>query len=336
MTDLPTRLDPALSLASTLACDDVWIKRDDLSASPYGGNKVRKLDFLLADALDRGCDSVVTFGAAGSNHVLATAIYARQRGLTCYGILTDQPITPYVAQTLRYHHFLGTTLIHAEGYGHSIRLAEQIAADHPQGADRVYNIPWGGSSWLGTVAFVDAALELAGQFPESSPPENVYVACGTMGTAVGLALGFRLAGLPARVIAIQVVPDPVTTQDNLQRLFERTNLELHDREGLIPIFEDPLEGIELRGEFLGTGYARPTTGCLEAVRMIEASEGLKLETTYTGKALAALIDDARAGRHAAGPTVFWNTYNSRPYPAELPNVSADAFPDALRHYFDEC
>jgi 1-aminocyclopropane-1-carboxylate deaminase/D-cysteine desulfhydrase-like pyridoxal-dependent ACC family enzyme len=334
LTELPTRLDSARQLGATLSLDRLSIKRDDLSGSLYGGNKVRKLDYLIADAVHKGCDSVVTFGAAGSNHALATAIYARQHGLKCYAVMTDQPMTPYVATTLRRHAQLGTVLIHAEDYHASIRAAEDIEASHPEGPGHVYRIWWGGSSWLGATAFVNAALELSAQVGRSDAPDRIYVACGTMGTVVGLAMGMRIAGFPTRVVAVQVVPRPVTSISNMEKLFVTTNRELHDRDTHFPVFDDPLGNIELRTEFLGDGYAIPTVECDEAVKLIEQSEGLKLETTYTGKALAALISDARNGEIGSAPTIFWNTYNSQPCPDGLEAISRDAVPAAFRHYLD--
>jgi 1-aminocyclopropane-1-carboxylate deaminase/D-cysteine desulfhydrase-like pyridoxal-dependent ACC family enzyme len=335
LTQLPTRLCSATNLGARLNLNNVLIKRDDLSAELYGGNKVRKLEYLIGDAVDKGCDSVVTFGAVGSNHALATAIYARQQGLRCYAIMTDQPMTPYVASTLRYHTHLGTILIHADGYYESVRAAEKIETSHPAGADNVYRITWGGSSWRGVAAFVNAALELSAQFDDADLPERIYVACGTMGTAVGLAMGLRVVNWPTRVVAVQVVPEPVTSIANFENLFDSTNRELHDRDRRFPIFENPLGNVDLRTEFLGDGYALPTQECEDAVKLMGHTEGLELETTYTGKALAALIHDARAGVLASGPVVFWDTYNGRPYPADLCPALPDEVPEPFRPYLTD-
>ena len=163
LTQLPTPVLAAPALAEHIGIDGLTIKADDQSATLYGGNKVRKLEYLLADAQARQCDSLLTFGSAGSNHALATAIYARRLGLRCVAILTDQPQTDYVAATLRYHARLGTQLIHAGGYHETVAAYEAAVASHPTGPDRLYKVTWGGSSWLGATGFVAAALELAGQ-----------------------------------------------------------------------------------------------------------------------------------------------------------------------------
>ena len=153
-----------------------------------------------------------------------------------------------------------------------------------------------------------------------------------MGTAVGLAMGLRVAKWPTRVIAVQVVPQPVTSIENFENLFAATNRELHNRDCRFPIFENPMSNVDLRTEFLGDGYAMSTPECDDAVKLIAETENLTLETTYTGKALAALIHDARAGDLGGGPVVFWNTYNGRPYPADLSPVLPIDVPEPFRPY----
>ena len=334
LTELPTPLQAADELADRLGIARLHIKRDDLSATAYGGNKVRKLEYLLGEALARQCDAVVTFGAVGSNHVLATAIYAARLGLQCHAVLTAQPVTPYVARTLRYHAALGTRLWLADGYQGSLQIAEQLAADHPTGPERLYVIPWGGSSPLGTVGFVNAALELAEQ-TRDAPPDVIYVACGTMGTVAGLELGLRLAGLNTRIEAIRVVPEPVTTDFGIRKLFTAANQLLHDRANELPLLDHADTAVSVRGEFFGPGYAEATPECREAVALMQSTTALNLETTYTGKALAALIHDARNGLLKNKHAVFWHTYNSRPYPADVADQDATSLPDWTQSYLQQ-
>lgn len=332
LTNLPTPLDPAPGLAGHIGLEKLWIKRDDLSADVYGGNKVRKLEYLIADAIQTGSDALITFGAIGSNHALATSIFAQRQGLTCYAVLIDQSLTPYLGPTLRYHARIGTVLIYADTFKQAIKAGESAVANHPGGADRVYYVPWGGSSWLGTVGFINAALELADQFGADDAPEKIYLACGTWGTAAGLAIGLRLAKLPSQLVAVRVVPGSANGQDRFISLFEETNRELHDRDSSFPIFDDPLANVEIRLEFLGPAYAEPTAECLEAVELISATEHLKLDTTYTGKALAALLHDARETKTAGRRALFWNTYNGRPYPDDLDTIRPEAIPEPFRRY----
>ena len=332
LTHLPSPVDAAPNLAREIGLEKLWIKRDDLSADVYGGNKVRKLEYLIADAIKTGSDAIITFGAIGSNHALATSIFARRQGLTCYAVLIDQTVTPYLGSTLRYHTQIGTKLVYADTFKHAIQAGEAAVASHPGGADRVYYVPWGGSSWLGTVGFIDAALELVDQFHTGDFPEKIYLACGTWGTAAGLALGFQLAKIPTQLVAVRVVPGPANAEDKFISLFEETNRQLHDRDNSFPIFDDALANVETRLEFLGPAYAEPTAECLEAVDLVSAQEGLRLDTTYTGKALAALLYDARETNTAGGRVLFWNTYNGRPYPDDLDKIKADAVPEPFRRY----
>jgi len=331
LTSLPTPLDPAPDLAGRIGLEKLWIKRDDLSADIYGGNKVRKLEYLIADALQAGSDAVITFGGIGSNHALATSIFAHRQGLTCYAVLIDQPVTPNIGATLRYHARIGTVLIHADSFKNSEKAAEEAMANHPGGPDRVRYIPWGGSSWLGSVGFINAALELAEQLGPNDVPDKIYLACGSIGTTVGLALGLRLANLATKIVAVRVIPAP-ENDDRLIYLFEETNRELHDRDPSFPIFDDAMANVKVRREFLGPGYAEPTAESLEAVELIKATESLTLENTYTGKAIAALVHDARESSGAGRTAVFWNTYNSRPYPTDLDSITANDLPEPFRRY----
>jgi 1-aminocyclopropane-1-carboxylate deaminase/D-cysteine desulfhydrase-like pyridoxal-dependent ACC family enzyme len=339
LADLPTTLEPAAKLAAEIGLDNLRIKRDDQTGLVYGGNKVRKLEYLFGDALHRNCDSVITFGAVGSNHALATAIYATRLGLNCHVVMTEQTATPYVDRTLRYHAVLGTRLELAQGYTQLIEIADRMAADHPTGTDRLYRIPWGGSSPLGTIGFVNAALELSAQCDDrgddkdgDKAPDVIYIACGTMGTVAGLALGLRLAGLKTRVEAIRVVPESVMMLSGIEKLFMEANRELQSCDPSIPIFTDPLMNVAVRNEFFGAGYAEVTPECLEAVALIHDIENVSLETTYTGKALAALIHDARNEQLSGQSVVFWNTYNSRPYPPAVNDETGLSLPDWAQRY----
>ena len=331
LTNLPTPVDSAPDMAGLIGLDKLWIKRDDLSADVYGGNKVRKLEYLIADALQTGCDALITFGAIGSNHALATSIFAQRKGLSCYAVLIDQTMTPYISKTLKYHARIGTVLIHADTFRKAQQAADEARANYPGGPDRMCHVTWGGSSWLGTVGFVNAALELADQFGPDEAPDKIYLASGSIGSSVGLALGLRLANLPTEVVSVRVVPAP-DSDDRFISLFEETNRELHDRDHSFPIFDDAMANVETRREFLGLGYAEPTAGSIEAIELISATEGLKLENTYTGKALAALVHDARETGRAGRRPLFWNTYNGRAYPEDLETIKADDLPEPFRRY----
>jgi D-cysteine desulfhydrase len=330
--ELPTPLEDAPALAARLRIGALAVKRDDLTSPLYGGNKVRKLEYVLPDALARGCDSVVTYGSVGSNHALATAVFATRLGLTAHAVLVDQPPAPAVAQKLRYLLHLGAVIHRATSFAHSHQVCGEIRAAHPGGPELVGEIPWGGSNWLGATGFVSAALELARQLEGTAPPDFLYAAGGTMGTVVGLALGLRAAGLPTRIVAPRAVETRPGAEARVGEAVAEVNRELHARDATFPLFDDPVGNIELRPEFYGPGYAEATPEATEAVGLMKELQQVRLETTYTGKAFAGLVADARSGRLAGKRVVFWNTYNSAPYPAALPDVDVSALPAEFRHY----
>ncbi|MCE7903403.1 MAG: pyridoxal-phosphate dependent enzyme [Gammaproteobacteria bacterium PRO9] len=327
----PTALQPAPRLGAAIGAPDLLVKRDDLSGTIYGGNKVRKLEYLLADALARGCDAVLTYGATGSNHALATAICARQAGLKCYCVLVDQVQTPWVANTLRWHALTGTTLAPAADFGGVKAAAEALRNGHPGGSDRVCEIPWGGSSPLGSQGFVAAADELLAELATIAPgrPIRVYLPCGTMGSAAGLLAGFARARADATVVSVKVVPQHV----DAAAVGQATTAIL----ALLPDGEvaarEIASRLEFRSEFAGTEYAVPTAGGIEALALARELQDLELDTNYSGKALACLIDDARQHRLAGALPVFWHTWNSRPYPEELSEVDTSRLPAAFGKYF---
>jgi D-cysteine desulfhydrase len=328
----PTPIDEAEALAKELGTGTLAIKRDDLTSPIYGGNKVRKLEYLLADALACGCDSVVTYGSVGSNHALATAVFAVRLGLIPHAVLIDQAPSAYVARKLRYLLYLGARIHAARSYSHSREVSEAIRARHPGGPERVCDIPWGGSNWLGATGFVAAALELARQV--SAPPDFLYVSGGTLGTVTGLALGLRVLDWPTRIIAPRAVPSGNSAGEHLAQTLAATNRELHYRDPSFPVFEEPARNIELRPEFYGPGYGEATPEALEAVQLVRDRRGIELDLTYTGKAFAGLIADARSGRLAGKRVIFWNTYNSAPYPAAIDTAETSSLPPELRRYIE--
>lgn len=334
LADLPTALEPAPRFGAALGIPSLLIKRDDLSARPYGGNKVRKLEYLLGDALARGCNAILTFGAAGSNHALATSIYARQLGLDCHVVISDQVQTPWVADTLRWHLRLGTQLTPAAGYAQMLETAAEIRAQHPGGADLVYEIPWGGSSPLGTIGFVAAGFEIAAELAALGVrgPVRIYLACGTMGSVAGLVLGLYLAGSDATVVGVPILPQERVSAPAVAALCKAASVEMQQRDASVPSCPDLQSRFEFRSGFLGTGYAQATPEGLEAMHLARDLADLKVETTYTAKALACLIADARSGRLAGSVPVFWQTWNSRPKPPGLKQADVQHLPASLRKY----
>lgn len=330
---LPTPL--GLLRPTPLESVDGWpgvrIKRDDLSADGYGGNKVRKLDFLLADARDRGRRSVLCFGYAGSNFVAATAWHAHAIGLRTLGFLLPQAPADYVVDNLR------TALIHgAELHGARttpglVALAVARSLRHAAGCGQwpVW-VPPGGSSPLGAIGFVNAGLEFARQLAgDDGPlPERIYIAFSSMGSVAGLALGLELAGLPVRVHAVRVVDAAMADERKLATLIRRTARRLAQGDCAVDAAA-ALERVEIRGDYYGPGYAQATPAVHGAIRQFGERTGLRADSAYSGKALGCLMDDLAdsPGR----PVVYWHTFAGAP--AAGPGAPVPpGVPRLLRHH----
>ncbi len=310
----------------------ITIKCDDTTAHLYGGNKVRKLEYALAPAIDKHCDQIVTFGTAGSNHALATALFAHELGLKCTCFLAHQAVTPYAARTLNRHIEIGTRIVQYGG-----NYARRIATLRANlGNSKSWVVPFGGSSWLGTVGFVDAGLELAEQVRQGllPKPDHLYVATGTMGTAAGLALGLALGNLQCSVQAIRVSESFIASETTLRRLINKTATMLQRLDDFFPKDLQERVNIQLRHEFFGDGYAVSNAATDDAVKFAREELQLALETTYTGKAMTALLHDLHNPKTASRNVLFWNTYNSRALNVAAEKVlDVSAIPESFLRYF---
>ncbi len=328
LADLPT---PVESKSLRLGEDvfPISIKRDDLTSRLYGGNKVRKLEYLLQRARARDVERIATFGTVGSNHALATALYAREVGFECTCFLSHQASTPTIARTLRLHLASGTEIIRYGG-GRTSRVA--TLREHLWHR-RAFLIPPGGSNWLGAVGFVAAGLELAAQIDagDIGMPERLYVANGTMATAAGLALGLALAGLATEVQAVQVTEDFVSSPSAMKRLLEKTAVVLSRLDKTIPQDLADRANYVFREGYLGDGYAKSNEKTDKAVTLAKEQLGLQLESTYTGKAFAALLDDLA---ETSGNVLFWNTYNSRTLTDPGASAELARLPEDFQRYLD--
>jgi len=335
LTRLPTRVHRLAQLGASVGADDLWIKRDDESGELYGGNKPRKLEFLLGEARARGKHSVITSGGIGTHHGLATAICARSLGLRTILLLLKQPVTEHVRRCLlldyaagaEMHYGAGIPGLAARGVGVCVR--ELLRGELP------YIIPTGGTSALGTVGYVNAAFELreqiaAGEVPE---PDWIFVPMGSGGTVAGLVLGAALAGLRARVVAVLVsdIFPPSATQ--LARLATRTLRLLQRRAASLPAITVSPDAFRIVREYVGPGYGAPTAAGCSARDAAETLEGIHLETTYTAKCLAAVLDAVRSGAYG-GRVLFWNTYSSVDVAAQLgPLPEFHCLPPPLHQFF---
>ena len=323
----PTPVNAAPKLSQQTGLASLCVKHDDLAARAYGGNKVRKLEFLLAAAQAVGSRSVITFGAYGSNHVLATAVHGARLGFDVHAVVMPQPVTPNLHRNLLADVAAGVTFHLADSFDDALRVAARVRSDLRRAGDEPTVVPFGGTSSLGTLGFVNAAFELADQIEAGglSQPDVVYVPMGSMGTAVGLAIGLAAEGLRTRVQAVRVVPASLLDPSALARTVDEAVALLCSADRDFPLLSLSDLGLDVREQFLGEGYAVPTESGRRAVALA-AGDGIALETTYTGKALSALLADAEAGQLAGKCVLFWDTYNSRP----VEQGDAAALPEQLR------
>ncbi len=335
--EFPTPVDKLERLGKYIGINQLFIKRDDFSGKVYGGNKVRKLEFILAYALCKRVKEVLTFGFAGSNHALATALYAQKFGLKSISMLMTQPNAYYVRNNLLMSHYCGAELHqHRNVPLLAIGTSYQLLRHKLKSGRSPYVITAGGSSPLGVIGFVNAAFELKEQIMEGTMPEPdfIYVALGTMGTAVGLILGLKAANLKSRVVSVRVVDEKFANVIEMIKLFHKTNSLLYSLDPSFPKLEFSERDMDIRHEFFGQQYALFTKEGMEAVSYMEKCEGIKLDGTYTGKAFACLIDDAKKQQLRNKVILFWNTYNSRDFSDILSAVDYHQLPRCFHYYFE--
>jgi len=310
-----------------MGCDRLWIKRDDLSSQQYGGNKVRKLEFLLADAKRKNKQRVVTFGGLGTNHGLATAVFCHLKGLKCTLILFDQPVTCHVKQNLRLFHSYDAELCPKGSFAaalFSFFLLKRLTDP------RAYFIYPGGSSVLGTMGFVNAALELKTQVDAGLIPEPAVIFCpvGSGGTQAGLMVGFWLAKMRTSVVGVRVTydrlgPIPICNEKTVARLIEKTAAFLRKRLTGLP--GTPILKPSIMDEYVGKGYGYPTAAGARAMALMKEKQNIGLDPCYSAKTFAAVLDYCRQSSAKDGPVLFWHTCNAVDLCAQAEAVSPARF-----------
>ncbi|MFO0680008.1 MAG: pyridoxal-phosphate dependent enzyme [Polyangiaceae bacterium] len=283
------------------ATTSFWVKRDDLTHPLYGGNKVRKLERIFATAKALGRTRIVTVGALGSHHVLATTVHGTRAGFAVEAALVAQPVTDHVIENLRAS--LAQGLV-----AHPCRTWSGVpwAVLRRLGRDALY-VPPGGSNVDGALGYVDAARELAAQIRGGLLPEPdlVYVTLGSGGTAAGIGAGFDLEGLRSKVVAVGVASPPFAVQWSLRRLYR----QVAKRVGVATTSASFERRFDVDWSQFGAGYGHATPACEAAIREAHTS-GLELDATYTGKTFAAAR--ARVSVGDATSILFWHTLSASP------------------------
>ncbi|WP_051327008.1 1-aminocyclopropane-1-carboxylate deaminase/D-cysteine desulfhydrase [Desulfatibacillum aliphaticivorans] len=318
-----------LDALSREAGADIWVKRDDLTSPVYGGNKVRKLEFLLAHAQKKGSKALITMGALGTNHGLATAMFGKKAGLDVVLKLTDQPVNEHVLQNLRLFASLGAKMDYCGGASGTVW--SYYIAHRLQNAGGYY-IPAGGSNSRGVLGYVEAGLEIADQVSQGvlPRPKKVFVAAGTCGTLAGLTLGFSLADMKTSVHGVRVTPTYMANRNKVMGLALRSHALLKYHGAKIPEFRSNAGSLEIDSRQYGAGYGHETPQGQRAVSMAWDLEGVKLDPTYTGKTFAAVLDEAPK---AKGPVLFINTFNSVDMTDQAEAVAPDSLPKPLAQFF---
>ena len=291
----PTPLEPMPRLTELLGGPKLWIKRDDCTGLATGGNKTRKLEYLMAEALARGADTIITQGATQSNHARQTAAAAAKLGLHCHLILEDR--TGYRRDEYRgsgnvfldrlFGAQLSEVAAGTDMDAAMVQLAERLRAE----GRRPYVIPGGGSNAVGALGYVTCALELAAQANDAGLVIDMLVtATGSAGTQAGLVAGLEGARAGIPVLGIGVRAPRAAQEEKVFRLAEQT-AELLDVRGAVA-----RETVVANCDYVGEGYGLPTAGMVEAVTLLARTEGIVLDPVYSGKAMAGLIDLVRKGR----------------------------------------
>lgn len=292
---------------------NLYLKRDDLTGpNLFGGNKIRKLEFLLGDALNQGCDTVITFGATQSNHAMETAVAARKLGLTplLYLETVTKPdanddrgnilIDKILGAQIEYVSMDGRTEAEADAY--SMQLAIAKKAELEAAGHKVYIIPVGGATPIGSVGFAVGVQELLDQVDFT--PDYLVHGTGTGGTAAGLVAGVHLYGDPkaTQVLSMNVSPKPLSHYDLTAERATKTAALLGSDETITAA------DFHFDQSYFGVGYEIPTASGTEAIQLLAREEGILLDPVYTGKGFAGMLDYIRTGKIKPGSNVvFWHT-----------------------------
>jgi D-cysteine desulfhydrase len=317
---------------------ELWVKRDDLSGDEYGGNRVRQMEWLLADLKRRGAQRIITSGGVGSNYIVAVAAYARRLGIRCDAIMVHQPLTSQVQKNLLLAKHFGAHIHYARTFpGGILVLLKLLATTTMRDRSYPYVVRPGGATPLGSLGYAFGALELAAQIRrgECPLPDRLFVATSSCGTTAGLLAGLSLSGLEIPVTGVRVVEQYIANVPHIRLLTERV-LQLMRQYAPHAYADAPPSSakFELCHDFFGGQYGRPLAAGEEAVAIARDEAGLTLEGTYTGKSFAAVLAWAKRPENHGRRALFWNTYNSTDFTEVLKQADWRELPKRVWQYFD--
>ena len=281
----PTPIEELARLSKHLGGPAIYAKRDDQTGLATGGNKTRKLEFLLADAQTQGCNHLITMGAPQSNHCRQTAAAAVRCGMDCSIVLSGEP-PEHKLGNLLLDELLGAT-VHWSGSRTRETAADELLAISRKEGRRPYLVPLGGSSPVGALGYVMGMQEAMWQLEaQRLPIDTMVLASSSAGTQAGLVLGARLFGYPGAVLGISVDASATDLTKRVRQIAMGSARLL----GLNGTINEEDLGVEVNADFLGGGYAVVGDLEREAIRTVARTEGLLLDPVYTGRAMGALIN----------------------------------------------
>ena len=302
-THAPTPIEPLVHLSRHLNGPEIWIKRDDLLGLAAGGNKTRKLEFLVADALAQGADTLITVGAVQSNHCRLTLAAAVKEGLKCRLVLEQRvpgSYDPKASGNNFLFDLLGVEKVTVVEGGADLMAAMQAEAAEVEAEGRkAYVIPGGGSNALGALGYVACAEEILQQaFDQGLELDAVVTASGSAGTHAGLLVGLEANNARLPLIGINVRRPQAEQEGNVHKLAVETA-------ALLGVPAPERQTVRALADWVGPGYSIPTDEMVEAVRMLASLEGVLLDPVYTGKTMAGLIGLIRRGELTRGQRVLF-------------------------------
>jgi D-cysteine desulfhydrase len=329
----PTPIHKMEATNKELNHEDIWVKRDDLSHEIYGGNKPRKYEFVFADVLKKKKKRILTQGAIGTNHGLATTVHAKRYGLETHLYLTEQEPSPIVLENLLCHHYFGAKLNLMKSKNQRKRKVRiKLLLDR-----KAYFIVTGASSPLGTLGFVNAALELKEQIDEGLIPEpdKLFVTVGSLATCAGLVLGLELARVKTKVIGIGVTDPSWSSKEATLELASKALKIMRKKDPSIIDVSDNLEKrLVVDHTYFGGKYGASTKEAMEAIEIAKRDE-MKLEYVYTGKTLAGLIDYIRKEKVSKEEVVvFWSSKSSADLAPYVEKVNYKDLPKEFYKFFE--
>ncbi len=334
----PTPLIIAPLLAQEYGVLALYIKDDGATGGIldtrklFGGNKVRKLEFLLADAWVHGANSVLTFGCTGSNHAVATAAYAHELGLQPILILKSQPSSDVVQRNLALMHRSHAIFYYAQHVTDITELAIQAYLERKnKSGDFPYIIPTGGSCPRGAIGYVNAMFELKQQIDngEIAEPDYIYVAAGSLGTLAGIMIGKRATGICSTLIGIctERVASEETYKDSLLMLAHDTSQLLNSLDSTFEIMDFQKNDVVILHQFCGKRYGQFTKQGKKVAQEFLDKAGIKLDGTYTAKAAAGMKADIIVRQLQNKKILFWNTFCSDSFDNEIADFDYKVLPE---------